>query len=216
MDYDKMDVSPPAYSPQENLPPIQFLQPKLELPDVQPEPQGFPAAENLPPQALKKFLRDQNAPRQCAVCGDPTQCYHYDVPSCNGCKHTHSRSSLLLTSSDASSTFFSLGKTFFRRTVILGRSYICAFDGKCPPENRKFATKIRSIWRLNSFLCRTCLVRRCRACRFDRCILCGMNPQAIKLPENVDKRRLSYELASRRKALVDGTVKPSIVSRLRA
>ncbi|KAK0405267.1 hypothetical protein QR680_017888 [Steinernema hermaphroditum] len=43
----------------------------------------------------------------CAVCGAPARCFHYDVPSCNGCK------------------------TFFRRTIVTERTYTCARNGNC-------------------------------------------------------------------------------------
>uniref|UniRef100_A0A1I8AND2 Nuclear receptor domain-containing protein n=1 Tax=Steinernema glaseri TaxID=37863 RepID=A0A1I8AND2_9BILA len=43
----------------------------------------------------------------CAVCGAPARCFHYDVPSCNGCK------------------------TFFRRTIVTERAYTCARNGNC-------------------------------------------------------------------------------------
>uniref|UniRef100_A0A915DNC7 Nuclear receptor domain-containing protein n=1 Tax=Ditylenchus dipsaci TaxID=166011 RepID=A0A915DNC7_9BILA len=37
-------------------------------------------------------------------------------------------------------------------------------------------------------------VLKCRACRFDRCLLLGMNPQALKLPENIDRNDVVVEL----------------------
>ncbi|TKR58842.1 hypothetical protein L596_030233 [Steinernema carpocapsae] len=43
----------------------------------------------------------------CAVCAAPARCFHYDVPSCNGCK------------------------TFFRRTIVTERAYTCARNGNC-------------------------------------------------------------------------------------
>ncbi|EGT43236.1 hypothetical protein CAEBREN_19664 [Caenorhabditis brenneri] len=46
-------------------------------------------------------------PTTCAVCGDRATGYHYEVPSCNGCK------------------------TFFRRTVLSQRKYECMRGGKC-------------------------------------------------------------------------------------
>uniref|UniRef100_A0A914WFS5 Uncharacterized protein n=1 Tax=Plectus sambesii TaxID=2011161 RepID=A0A914WFS5_9BILA len=51
--------------------------------------------------------RGSNCPEPCAVCGDSSSGYHYDVPSCNGCK------------------------TFFRRTIIANRKFECHRDGKC-------------------------------------------------------------------------------------
>lgn len=57
---------------------------------------------------LKKIrnVRKSNI-HKCAVCGDKPTGYHYDVLSCNGCK------------------------TFFRRTLITKRKFVCARDGKC-------------------------------------------------------------------------------------
>ncbi|CAI4226351.1 unnamed protein product [Auanema sp. JU1783] len=43
----------------------------------------------------------------CAVCGDHSTGYHYEVPSCNGCK------------------------TFFRRTIISERTFKCHKNGNC-------------------------------------------------------------------------------------
>ncbi|CAB3399606.1 unnamed protein product [Caenorhabditis bovis] len=43
----------------------------------------------------------------CAVCGDQSTGYHYEVPSCNGCK------------------------TFFRRTIVSERQFKCHKNGKC-------------------------------------------------------------------------------------
>ncbi|CAB3400241.1 unnamed protein product [Caenorhabditis bovis] len=46
-------------------------------------------------------------PSVCSVCGDRASGYHYEVPSCNGCK------------------------TFFRRTVLSQRKYECKNGNKC-------------------------------------------------------------------------------------
>ena len=54
-------------------------------------------------------------------------------------------------------------KTFFRRTVISDKHEICYDGGHCDILGGS----------------------RCRACRFDRCILYGMNPSGLKLPENL-------------------------------
>lgn len=43
----------------------------------------------------------------CKICGDKSKSYHYDVPTCNGCK------------------------TFFRRTVITRRVHKCIQGGNC-------------------------------------------------------------------------------------
>ncbi|KAH7714091.1 zinc finger protein [Aphelenchoides avenae] len=49
----------------------------------------------------------------CAVCGDLASGFHYDVPSCNGCK------------------------TFFRRTVVAGRRFTCKKGGSCQFDKSK-------------------------------------------------------------------------------
>ncbi|KAI1730468.1 zinc finger, c4 type (two domains) domain-containing protein [Ditylenchus destructor] len=76
------------------------------------------------------------AAQTCAVCGDAASGYHYDVSSCNGCK------------------------TFFRRTVVAGRKFVCRNGGNC-----KFDKDQRCA---------------CRACRFQQCVAVGMNPDAIQ------------------------------------
>uniref|UniRef100_A0A7E4ZRW2 Nuclear receptor n=1 Tax=Panagrellus redivivus TaxID=6233 RepID=A0A7E4ZRW2_PANRE len=58
-------------------------------------------------------------PNICFVCGDPTKCYHYDVPSCTGCK------------------------TFFRRTIISGKVYACKNNGKCDMKAKDNCRKCR-------------------------------------------------------------------------
>uniref|UniRef100_A0A7E4ZSI7 Nuclear receptor domain-containing protein n=1 Tax=Panagrellus redivivus TaxID=6233 RepID=A0A7E4ZSI7_PANRE len=52
-------------------------------------------------------LDQDDPPRQCVVCHERTSCYHYDVPSCTGCK------------------------TFFRRCLISDRRYVCNNGGHC-------------------------------------------------------------------------------------
>ncbi|CAJ0610239.1 unnamed protein product [Cylicocyclus nassatus] len=85
------------------------------------------SASRLLPTMLKDIAQDSNesqdetikaivsyssypknvCPTTCAVCGDSASGYHYEVPSCNGCK------------------------TFFRRTVLAQRKYECKKGGKC-------------------------------------------------------------------------------------
>ncbi|KAF1748155.1 hypothetical protein GCK72_024622 [Caenorhabditis remanei] len=73
------------------------------------------------PDEIKEVVAFHHLPRNvcptiCAVCGDRATGYHYEVPSCNGCK------------------------TFFRRTVLSQRKYECMRGGKCfntlPKEKR--------------------------------------------------------------------------------
>ncbi|KAI1696696.1 zinc finger, c4 type (two domains) domain-containing protein [Ditylenchus destructor] len=95
-------------------------------------------------------------PTNCLVCGYPTNLYHYDVPSCNGCK------------------------TFFRRSLLECKTYECKRNVMCGTING---------------------INRCRACRFDRCVLVGMNPRAMQFPESVDVAKLSDKVTKRRRYL---------------
>ncbi|TKR58821.1 hypothetical protein L596_030218 [Steinernema carpocapsae] len=96
----------------------------------------------------------------CAVCGDRATGFHYDVASCNGCK------------------------TFFRRTVVTGRKFVCQKNGKCLMELDK--TK-------------RCA---CRSCRFQRCVDVGMNPNAIQytpstnLTLSIARKKLKRQFSS--------------------
>uniref|UniRef100_A0AC35TFU0 Alpha-1,4 glucan phosphorylase n=1 Tax=Rhabditophanes sp. KR3021 TaxID=114890 RepID=A0AC35TFU0_9BILA len=82
-----------------------------------------------------------NPPTFCEVCNNPTNCIHYDIPSCNGCK------------------------TFFRRTLLSGKEYICKSGGNCPVEGNA--------------------IKKCKKCRFERCLAMKMNPEAIQLPQDM-------------------------------
>ncbi|CAD6191131.1 unnamed protein product [Caenorhabditis auriculariae] len=52
-------------------------------------------------------VRPSKCSELCAVCGDQSTGYHYEVASCNGCK------------------------TFFRRTIVSERQFRCHKEGKC-------------------------------------------------------------------------------------
>nr|CAD2206083.1 unnamed protein product [Meloidogyne enterolobii] len=87
----------------------------------------------------------------CTVCGDIATGVHYGVVSCNGCK------------------------TFFRRTVMTGRKFVCRKDGNC-----SFDKKNRCA---------------CRACRFRICVEAGMDESAI---QRIPSSNLSFSIARRR------------------
>ncbi|KAI1693179.1 zinc finger, c4 type (two domains) domain-containing protein [Ditylenchus destructor] len=55
----------------------------------------------------KNFAQNMEVPTKCLVCGLSTNCCHYDVPSCNACK------------------------TFFRRTLVSSKTYLCKLNGMC-------------------------------------------------------------------------------------
>ncbi|KAI1701158.1 zinc finger, c4 type (two domains) domain-containing protein [Ditylenchus destructor] len=102
------------------------------------------------------FAKNMDTPRKCLVCEHPTNCCHYDVPSCNGCK------------------------TFFRRYLVASKTFTCQFNEMCDIVNG---------------------IDRCRACRFDRCILAGMNPRLMRFPTSVDVAKFSDKVSNRRRYL---------------
>uniref|UniRef100_A0AC34QPW0 Uncharacterized protein n=1 Tax=Panagrolaimus sp. JU765 TaxID=591449 RepID=A0AC34QPW0_9BILA len=95
------------------------------------------------------------APKKCTICGEPTNCCHYDVPSCSGCK------------------------TFFRRSVLSAKEPTCKRDGKCDVKNGV----------------------KCRACRFNRCILVGMNPAGMQMAED-EKNVVINRIRERKRTLL--------------
>ncbi|KAF8382289.1 hypothetical protein PRIPAC_71431, partial [Pristionchus pacificus] len=102
-----------------------------------------------------------NCQESCRVCGDASTGHHYDIPSCNGCK------------------------SFFRRTLLDQRRFVCERDGDCPvlPKTRKEQKR-----------------RHCRGCRFRKCVEVGMNPTGIVV--NVEEDREALEIALKRPALI--------------
>ncbi|KAI1712681.1 ligand-binding domain of nuclear hormone receptor domain-containing protein [Ditylenchus destructor] len=71
-------------------------------------------------------------------------------------------------------------RTFFRRSLLASKIYAC---------------------KLNEMCSKMIGISRCRACRFDRCILTGMNPRAMKFPTSVDVAMLSEKVSIRRRYL---------------
>ncbi|KAI1712697.1 zinc finger, c4 type (two domains) domain-containing protein [Ditylenchus destructor] len=116
------------------------------------------------------FAQGKEMPTNCLVCSYPTKCCHYGVPSCNGCK------------------------TFFRRSLLESRTYVCKLNGMC---------------RITSG------IARCRACRFDRCILVGMSLQAMQFPTSFDVAKLSDRVSDRRTGPVfEETIEDKIIQSL--
>ncbi|KAI1698380.1 zinc finger, c4 type (two domains) domain-containing protein [Ditylenchus destructor] len=71
-------------------------------------------------------------------------------------------------------------RTFFRRSLLASKTYECKLNGMCS--------------RMHG-------INRCRACRFDRCVLAGMNLRAMQFPTSVDVAKLSNKVANRRRYL---------------
>ncbi|GMT33192.1 hypothetical protein PFISCL1PPCAC_24489, partial [Pristionchus fissidentatus] len=93
---------------------------------------------------VKKFKNVRKSEGfKCVVCGDKPTGYHYDVLSCNGCK------------------------TFFRRTIIAGRTFKCTKNGTC-----EFDKDFRCV---------------CRSCRFEKCVGVGMNSKGIQWPSSAKR-----------------------------
>uniref|UniRef100_A0A915P6R4 Nuclear receptor n=1 Tax=Meloidogyne floridensis TaxID=298350 RepID=A0A915P6R4_9BILA len=99
-------------------------------------------------------------PTDCVVCARPTKCCHFDVPSCLGCR------------------------SFFRRSVLNQRSYICKKNEKCQIEKGEL----------------------CRSCRFDRCLLGGMDFRTIqKFPDGFNIEQISALLTEKKRQLKENS-----------
>ncbi|KAL7072927.1 hypothetical protein ACQ4LE_007782 [Meloidogyne hapla] len=105
----------------------------------------------------KNFELSRNErPTDCVVCSRPAKCCHFDVPSCLGCR------------------------SFFRRSVLGQRTYVCKNIGNCQIEKGEL----------------------CRSCRFDRCLLGGMDFRTIqKFPDGVEVDKISAMLTERKHQL---------------
>ncbi|KAI1718170.1 zinc finger, c4 type (two domains) domain-containing protein [Ditylenchus destructor] len=67
-------------------------------------------------------------------------------------------------------------KAFFRRSLLLAMQYKCKFKGMCGQKSG---------------------IQRCRACRFDKCVLVGMNPRTMNLPDSANVREISDQVENR-------------------
>ncbi|CAI5452851.1 unnamed protein product [Caenorhabditis angaria] len=84
----------------------------------------------LPPMYVK------SEKSTCTICCEEGDGYHFGAEACRACA------------------------AFFRRSVSLGKKYVCRADGKC-----QITANIRCM---------------CRACRFSRCLEVGMNPAGVQ------------------------------------
>ncbi|TKR58837.1 hypothetical protein L596_030231 [Steinernema carpocapsae] len=109
------------------------------------------------PRARVCSLSLFKAHKVCVVCGGPARCFHYDAFTCSGCK------------------------TFFRRSLVDGKRYVCSKDENCPIDNsdRHF----------------------CKYCRLAKCLAVGMNTNAIQLEDEGARRRMHAQFSKTRTAV---------------
>lgn len=107
-----------------------------------------------------QLLAKNQFPESCAVCKSAAIGYHYNVPSCSGCK------------------------TFFRRTIVNGKRFICMNTRNCLDDDESVDES----------------KRMCKACRFSRCVEVGMDPTAIRAAVKTQEGRFLLEEVSRRQS----------------
>ncbi|KAI1712682.1 zinc finger, c4 type (two domains) domain-containing protein [Ditylenchus destructor] len=85
-------------------------------------------------------------------------------------------------------------KTFFRRFLLASKTYACNFNGMCSKMNG---------------------INPCRACRFDQCVLVGMNHLAVKFPTSVDVAKICDKVENSRTGPVfEETIEDKIIQSL--
>uniref|UniRef100_A0A1I8A9B1 Nuclear receptor domain-containing protein n=1 Tax=Steinernema glaseri TaxID=37863 RepID=A0A1I8A9B1_9BILA len=133
--------------------------------DLFPQVEACGVEKKRPLRKIKNVRKSTNL--KCVVCGDRPTGYHYDVLSCNGCK------------------------TFFRRTVIANRKFICTRGGNC-----EFTKDFRCA---------------CRACRFQKCVQVGMNSEAIQFPMEDEDSKVNGDQLSEDEMDISAEPKSSVI-----
>uniref|UniRef100_A0A914DR81 Nuclear receptor domain-containing protein n=1 Tax=Acrobeloides nanus TaxID=290746 RepID=A0A914DR81_9BILA len=94
-------------------------------------------------------------------------------------------------------------KTFFRRSISARKFYTCKFNRKCDFN--------AGIFKHEAWI--KILGERCRSCRFDRCLMMGMNPEALVLPKTLDFEKFRMKIDKRKRTLQDQN--QTILSKIR-
>ncbi|KAK5986623.1 hypothetical protein GCK32_004928, partial [Trichostrongylus colubriformis] len=76
----------------------------------------YPLSNYAQPECREWPVRSPSPIRQCTICSAPSNGYHFNAPSCSACA------------------------AFFRRTVTLGRQFLCAHQGNCKVHFEKMHT----------------------------------------------------------------------------
>ncbi|KAF8385951.1 hypothetical protein PRIPAC_75093, partial [Pristionchus pacificus] len=151
--------TPPPSMPLEWFTPVSIH----HVPVPPPSAVAYPIPIPMPLHSLPTPSKRANGcPEQCRVCGEQATGYHYDAISCNGCK------------------------TFFRRSVMDKREYVCKNEGRClellPKEKRL----------------------SCRSCRFESCVDAGMNPLTFQTKEDLGGNPVTMKIIAKRKGRDEG------------
>ncbi|KAI1708333.1 ligand-binding domain of nuclear hormone receptor domain-containing protein [Ditylenchus destructor] len=158
---------------------VDFLGPKKTLFDSAYLPLNELQNGQLKPT---KFAQDMELPTKCLVCGHPTTCWMQNVFS--------SRSSRI------QDIHMQTQWNVQHNNRHLGWRIWGGVYDNLPQINYQ-----QSLILLPLITSTISGANQCRACRFDRCVLAGMNPRLMQFPTSVDVVKFSDKVANRRRYL---------------